>query len=126
MKRTIVTTSWDDGHILDQKLAELLAKYNLPATFYISPETREIPPSERLTASQTSTLSQQFEIGAHTIHHPELTRIPLSQANVEIIESKHFLEDLLAKPVDMFCYPRGKYNAQVADMVAAAGFLGAR
>ena len=31
----IITTSWDDGHPLDFKLAELLNKYNLKGTFYI-------------------------------------------------------------------------------------------
>ncbi len=39
--KKIVTTSWDDGHKLDLKLAHLLQKYNMPATFYVSPECRE-------------------------------------------------------------------------------------
>ena len=28
-----ITTSWDDGHPLDFRVAELLAKYGLPGTF---------------------------------------------------------------------------------------------
>ena len=35
MDRVIITTSWDDGHSLDLKLAGLLQKYDIPATFYI-------------------------------------------------------------------------------------------
>ncbi len=35
MDRVIITTSWDDGHPLDLKLAELLQRYAIPATFYI-------------------------------------------------------------------------------------------
>jgi hypothetical protein len=32
-----VTTSWDDGHKLDMKLAVLLKKYGIKGTFYICP-----------------------------------------------------------------------------------------
>ena len=35
MKQIIVTTSWDDGHPLDFKIASLLEEYNLKGTFYI-------------------------------------------------------------------------------------------
>jgi peptidoglycan/xylan/chitin deacetylase (PgdA/CDA1 family) len=41
MNKVTVTTSWDDGHILDVKLSELLKKYNLKGTFYIAPKNRE-------------------------------------------------------------------------------------
>ncbi len=32
---TFITTSWDDGHPLDFRVAELLSKYGLRGTFYI-------------------------------------------------------------------------------------------
>ena len=35
MNEAILTTSLDDGHPLDLKLADLLAKYCVPGTFYI-------------------------------------------------------------------------------------------
>ena len=31
-----VTTSWDDGHVLDHKVANLLESYDLPGTFYVA------------------------------------------------------------------------------------------
>ena len=37
---TCITTSWDDGHPLDLRVAELLAKYGLQGTFYV-PMTAE-------------------------------------------------------------------------------------
>lgn len=33
-KQLIITTSWDDGHPLDLKIAELLDKYGINGTFY--------------------------------------------------------------------------------------------
>ena len=49
MKKTIVTTSWDDGHKLDLKLAALLKKYNIKGTFYISPHDNEFSKNELLS-----------------------------------------------------------------------------
>ena len=33
-KKTIITTSWDDGHPLDLKLGKLLKQNSIKATFY--------------------------------------------------------------------------------------------
>jgi hypothetical protein len=59
MKNVVVTTSWDDGHKLDLKVSELMQKYNLTGTFYVSPKDREISPEERLTDSELIELSQK-------------------------------------------------------------------
>ena len=84
MKPVIVTTSWDDGHKLDIKLAALLRRHGIQATFYVSPETREFPASERLTAEEIQRLAQTFEIGAHTMTHPHLDRLDAAAARREI------------------------------------------
>lgn len=126
MKKIIVTTSWDDGHVLDLKLAELLRKYYIPATFYISPRDREIKESERLTDHQILELSKNFEIGAHTMNHPRLSKIGLVEAKKEILDSKNYLEKLIGKPVTSFCYPGGDYVGIHRQIVRDAGFIFAR
>lgn len=122
MKKIIVTTSWDDGDKLDLKLANLLGKYGLHGTFYISPRGKKFS----LLAGELKQLSQSQEIGAHTISHPDLTKLKSFEAKKEILDSKNYLEDLLKKPVKMFCYPFGKFNQEIKDLVKEAGFLGAR
>ena len=42
----LITTSWDDGHPLDLRLAELLHKYDVPATFYI-PVSEKCPTCDK-------------------------------------------------------------------------------
>jgi peptidoglycan/xylan/chitin deacetylase (PgdA/CDA1 family) len=64
----------------------------------------------------------RYEIGAHTMTHPNLTQIPLAEARREIFDSKKVLEDLLGRPVVHFCYPFGGWNAQLRDLVREAGF----
>lgn len=126
MNRAIVTTSWDDGHALDLRLAALLAEYGIAATFYIAPENREIEPQCRLTEKQIRELSDGFEIGAHTMTHPILTRTTDARARQEIMQSKSHLEAIVGRPVTSFCYPRGMYLPRHVSMVRAAGYSYAR
>jgi peptidoglycan/xylan/chitin deacetylase (PgdA/CDA1 family) len=126
MKKIIVTTSWDDGHKLDLKLAKLLKKYNINGTFYVCPDNREFNKSDLLSDEEIKQLSEGFEIGAHTVTHPRLTKVSLEEAEREISESKKYLEKLTGKRISVFCYPGGKYNGKIKNLVSNAGFLYAR
>ena len=123
MDKAIITTSWDDGHPLDLKLAELLKKYDVPATFYIP-----ISYVKRgcMNPQQIRELARSFDIGGHTYHHLVLTRVSLKEAEREIVEGKQRLEDIIGREVVSFCYPKGKFNGEVINVVEKAGFIGAR
>jgi glycosyltransferase involved in cell wall biosynthesis/peptidoglycan/xylan/chitin deacetylase (PgdA/CDA1 family) len=125
-KPVIVTTSWDDGHKLDIKLASLLKRYDIQATFYVSPQTREFPAAQRLTDDEIRQLGQDFEIGAHTMTHPHLDRLGPAAARREITESKETLEHVTGQPMRSFCYPYGDYNEETKRLVREAGFSRAR
>jgi peptidoglycan/xylan/chitin deacetylase (PgdA/CDA1 family) len=125
MKR-IVTTSWDDGHKLDLKLAKLLQKYNMPATLYVSPECRELSSDELLSERQIQFLSESFEIGGHTLHHPNLAQVSLDVAVDDIKAGKDKLEAIVGKKLQSFAYPYGAYTKQVQEAVLNAGFTVAR
>jgi hypothetical protein len=119
---TCMTTSWDDGNPLDLRVAELLTKYDLRGTFYV-PMTTE---KATMTSIQIRELSLAFEMGAHTLHHPVLTRATDKQAWQEIAGSKSWLENITGMPCLMFCPPQGKYATRHLEMVRRAGFLGLR
>jgi hypothetical protein len=123
---TYVTTSWDDGHKLDLRLASELAAHGLPGTFYISPLCREIPEQRRLTNGELRELADGFEIGGHTLTHPRLPTITLDEAKREIVDGKNFLEEAIGQPVTSFCYPGGAYEKEHADLVRSVGFTSAR
>lgn len=125
-KEIIVTTSWDDGHKLDLKLALILKKYGIRGTFYISPKNREFRREDLLTDEEIIKLNEDFEIGAHTMTHPRLTKINKEEAFNEIIDSKKYLEKLLRKEIRCFCYPGGDYNEKIMGLVREAGFYYSR
>lgn len=118
----IITTSWDDGHVLDLKLADMLDRHGLTGTFYIARQYLD----ERMTDAQLRNLSQRHELGAHTLNHPTLTDIDDNQAHEEIVGSKAWLEDIISKPVTSFCYPKGMFTKTHRDMVQDAGYTVAR
>jgi peptidoglycan-N-acetylglucosamine deacetylase len=121
-KNLIVTTSWDDGSKWDEKLADLLDRYNLKGTFYIPRSYLE----NSLNANQVKNLDSKFEIGAHTLNHLVLPSLSVNEAKDEIEGSKVWLQELLGHDVTMFCYPKGRVNRIVKDLVRNSGFKAAR
>jgi peptidoglycan/xylan/chitin deacetylase (PgdA/CDA1 family) len=122
---TIVTTSWDDGHPCDLRLAEALAKNGLPATFYV-PLFGENGKPVLGAAALRSFRNQGIEIGAHTVTHQVLPQLDSADLSREVTGSKQLMEDQLGEEVSMFCYPRGRYDSRVIGSVEQSGFLGAR
>jgi len=122
MTQTYITTSWDDGHQLDLRVAELLTKYRLHGTFYIPKESE----NGTMKAVQVRELSRAFEIGAHTLHHVVLTSAADQHARQEIIDSKSWVEETTGLPCLMFCPPTGRYSNSHVEMVRKAGYVGLR
>jgi peptidoglycan/xylan/chitin deacetylase (PgdA/CDA1 family) len=66
-----------------------------------------------------------WEIGAHTVSHPILTRVPLSRVREEVEGSRKRLEEKLQRRVRYFAYPNGlpdDLNDMVVGEVRRAGF----
>jgi peptidoglycan/xylan/chitin deacetylase (PgdA/CDA1 family) len=122
LKRAIITTSWDDGHPLDFKLAKLLSSNKIPGTFYIPLSNDE---NEVMSSENIKELSKNFEIGGHTLNHKILTLLSEDEMEKEITQGKENLEKICGE-VQSFAYPRGQYNKKVINAVKKAEFLGAR
>jgi len=71
-----------------------------------------------------------MEIGAHTLTHPDLTRVSRERVEEEVRGSKEQIEEMLGTPAVSFCYPYGCCNARSRDVVrqhfssACSGRLG--
>ncbi|MEJ2745270.1 MAG: polysaccharide deacetylase family protein, partial [bacterium] len=66
-----------------------------------------------------------IRFGGHTVSHPRLTELSLSEARKEIGDCKKALEDGLEEEVTLFCYPYGYLNRAVRDIVEEVGYRGA-
>jgi hypothetical protein len=67
-----------------------------------------------------------MDVGAHTVTHPILASLTSNEAHTEIEQGKRELEDILARPVNLFAYPNGMpdldYAAEHARMARDCGF----
>jgi peptidoglycan/xylan/chitin deacetylase (PgdA/CDA1 family) len=124
----IVLASWDDGAVEDLRIAELMQKYEIPCIFYWSVFTTEAKNFSKIKSflleDDRKKISQDFEIGSHTLYHNFLTQIPIEQAEVEIVQSKIALEKY--NKINSFCYPRGYANEAIKKIIKKAGYLTAR
>lgn len=96
-------------------LAELQAQVELIATPRLL--HRFLTPEEVHTLAQ----DELIEIGSHTVTHPLLPGLPVAEQQREIRESKRALEEITERPVTSFAYPYGRYTAETASLVRAAG-----
>jgi len=124
-RSSIVTTSWDDGDPCDLKVAELLRARGLPGTFYF-PFFGHHGRCTLEPAQLRSLASEGFEVGGHGMSHNVLPRLHSREIAREVGICKNRLEDILGKQVQMFCYPKGRFNAAVVRHVKDAGYEGAR
>ncbi len=70
-----------------------------------------------------------MDIGAHTVTHPILARLPVEQARWEIAESKSALESIIGRRVELFAYPNGlpgrDFAPEHVELVRTCGFKAA-
>jgi peptidoglycan/xylan/chitin deacetylase (PgdA/CDA1 family) len=87
----------------------------------------EPPARPMMAASEIRDLaSMGMSVGAHSVSHPILGRLPDDAARREIVDSKRQLEEILRAPVRTFAYPNGRpltdYDHRHVAMVRDAGF----
>jgi len=91
----------------------------------IDPSPR--PTHRVLTGNELLTLSARpgHTIGAHTTHHLALATQNADTKRQEIFENKEKLERLFQRPVNLFAYPYGDFDAEMVGLVKEAGFRAA-
>lgn len=129
--------TFDDGFAdFRTTVAPLLSARGLPATLYVTTGALGgparpaghgslLPPAPMLTWPHLRELDRHFEIGGHTVTHPQLDTLPRSAARREIAGCRARLEDALGHRVDAFAYPHGYSSRPVRRLVREAGWTSA-
>jgi peptidoglycan/xylan/chitin deacetylase (PgdA/CDA1 family) len=70
-------------------------------------------------------VDQGFDVGSHSLSHPDLTEVSPSRVLTEARESKHRLEEVLQRSIDDFCYPYAHHSASCRRLVQRSGYRSA-
>lgn len=121
--------TFDDGYksVYDEAFP-VLQRFGMTATVYLTVgKNSNTKPHERLPSIEGRSMLAWSEIqemqgygmdfGAHTLTHPDLTRLSLKEAEDEICRSKMIIEDALSSEVFSFTYPFGYYDRQSVEIV---------
>ena len=96
------------------------------ATFEKEKHIKGKIPENYLTEEEIIEMSQNgISFCSHSVNHYYMDELNESDLAKEIIISKKYIEKLLSKKIDFFCYPYGKYNKNVIEALKNAGYLGA-
>ncbi|MDQ0285139.1 peptidoglycan/xylan/chitin deacetylase (PgdA/CDA1 family) [Desulfofundulus luciae] len=131
-----VVITFDDGYLDNYTYAfPILKKYGFTATVFVVAHTvgktntfdAGRQPLNKMAGWRElkEMASYGITIGAHTLDHPRLTRLSLEEVRRQIKESKALLEAELGRPVEVFSYPYGEYNREVARVVRESGYRAA-
>jgi peptidoglycan/xylan/chitin deacetylase (PgdA/CDA1 family) len=131
----IVALSFDDGMDDNHSVVlPVLREHGLRATVYVTtgligkPNPWMAPESSArmMTVDELRELAAAgFEIGAHTVSHPDLSRLGFEECLREMRESRAELERTLGTQVRTFAYPSCHYGPAAVDAARAAGFTAA-
>jgi peptidoglycan/xylan/chitin deacetylase (PgdA/CDA1 family) len=128
----LAALSFDDGMRNNlTAAAPILARFAIPATVYIavsyiggqSPWISG-PEGEMLNREEIRRLhAQGWEVGAHSVTHPDMSTLSYPECLSEITQSQQTLQELTGTPVRTFAYPFGSYGAEAVAASRASGML---
>jgi peptidoglycan/xylan/chitin deacetylase (PgdA/CDA1 family) len=120
-----IVLSFDDGYLSDVKTAlPVLKARRWPGVLNL--EVANLKPVWGIRPPGVRKLiAAGWEIDAHTLTHPDLTRVDAARLRDEVAGSRAAIRGRFHVPVNFFCYPAGRYDDAVVAAVQQAGFLGA-
>jgi GT2 family glycosyltransferase/peptidoglycan/xylan/chitin deacetylase (PgdA/CDA1 family) len=131
-----VAITFDDAFmsVLDNALPELHTR-RLPATIFVPTGSLGRSPGWEMedessdkdevvaTADALRTLnSDLLQLGAHSLTHPHLPRVPSQDALREIAGCREQMRDIFGIDIRCFAFPYGDYDAATVELCREAGY----
>ena len=127
LPRKPVVVSFDDGYrSVHDMAAPILRRLLWPGVLNLELQVLDQPEQGGMSRAMVGDLIKAGrEVDSHTVTHQDLTTLTPDQVRTELVDSRAMIRKFFGQPANFFCYPAGRYNAQVVDAVRSAGYLGA-
>ncbi|MDM8527654.1 polysaccharide deacetylase family protein [Anaerolineales bacterium HSG24] len=122
-----IILTFDDGYRDAYQYAfPLLKKYDYTATFFVFTQPIDTYNVDFLTWEMIIEMHQAgMEFGSHSYTHSDLRNRDVAYLVYQLVGSKEAIEERTGEPVRFFCYPSGRYDQTVIDVLDSAHFWGA-
>jgi peptidoglycan/xylan/chitin deacetylase (PgdA/CDA1 family) len=127
----LAAITFDDGMRNNRTVAlPILSELGIPATVYVtvsliggfSPWIGASGDGAMLTTTELRELAAAgWELGAHTMTHPDLSKLDYASCVQEIGDSRRQLEQIAGVKVQTFAYPFGRYGPEAVLAARDAG-----
>lgn len=107
----------DDGLVRDPRVLALLEHVHIPFMMFLTQV-----PAHQGAAYWQQAIAAGGTVEAHTIDHPDLTRLGPEQQRHEICGTLDDFQRLFGRRPTLFRPPFGKYNASVRAIARSCGF----
>lgn len=113
-----ISLTFDDGYKYTEQILEKLADYNQKATFFLCGDCIE----KHMTITQ-KIYSSEHEIGNHSYHHPDMTKLSCNEIVSELTMTQQLIDTITENHnFKLFRFPYGASNESSIQLVEKAGF----
>jgi len=120
-----VAITFDDGYKDNLYVASpILEELKLPYTVFVSTEYIKNSSNNFLSESELRELSSMpgASIGSHGMTHASLAQCSNKKLKNELVDSRHYIEDIIGKKISSISYPSGSVDQRVVNATREAGY----
>lgn len=101
----------------------LLQKYQMKATNNVITGFVQAGREDMLTLDELKEMKEKgMSFEDHTVNHPDLSTATVAQQNLELADSKAFLDDNLSQKTTTVAYPSGRYSDATLQIAESLGY----
>ena len=116
---------FDDGFFdVYENAYPILKNHGLRATLFVTTDyiDKNGGYGSYLSWDYVQSMQDVFEIGAHSLTHKKLNKMPLEDARREMNDSKKVIEEKLGHSISAFSYPYGRSNGELEKIAREVGY----
>jgi len=127
--RPAVVVTFDDGYKNILSIRDLYKDIKVKPSVFVIAETKSTNFGELKTKREflsnsdiKKLLKDGWEVGSHTLTHPDMYKLSNSEIEKEISNSREIIEKDLKIKVKYIAYPKGRYTNKIIDVTKKSGY----